>query len=549
MLIACVAPCARSASLTDRASDAGIGFRHRSGATPHKYLLETMGGGVALLDFDGDGWLDVLFVNGGSIRGAPDRPAVDRSEPESFNRLYRNLGDGRFADVTDRSGISQKDSGIYGMGAATGDYDNDGLTDLVITGYGGTSLFRNTGGGTFRDVTQESGIGVPGWAASAGFADLNGDGLLDLVVTRYLDWDFDSHVGCGEDVPSYCPPTRYGRVTSMLFANDGGSRFSDHSEKAGLAGLPGKALGVAFNDLESDGDIDIVMANDSEPQQLLRNRGAASFRDVALDAGVAYNEDGGRFAGMGVDFDDYDNDGHPDILITNLARELYAVYRNDGDGLFSYRTRQSRLAAITASMSGWGVRLADFDLDGWKDIFVAQGHVLDTIRLTDPSLRYRQPPLLALGSEGRFEDVSGASGAVFAESLAGRGAAFGDLDNDGDVDVALGVLDGRPRVLYNSAADLGGRWIALRLVGDSSPRDGQGARISIRTPDGRAQHGFSSTAGSYLSASDPRVHFGLGANDTVEWIRIRWPSGTQQELRGVGANRYVTVREGRPLRD
>ncbi len=548
-ILASLVPGSPAATLEDRTEQAGIEFRHSASPTASKYLIETMGGGVALLDFDDDGWLDILLVNSGAIRDSPASPRIDRLEPTLHNRLYRNAGDGSFTDVTDKSGLSQHHAQIYGMGAATGDFDNDGRTDLLITGYGGAQLFHNDGHGVFRDITAHSGVDATGWTASAGFADLNGDGLLDLVVTRYLDWSFADHVACGQDLPSYCPPVRHAAVTSKVFANSGASRFVDVSKRSGMAGLPGKALGVAFNDIEPDGDIDIVVANDSEAQQLLRNRGEFKLEEVALEAGVAYNEDGGRFAGMGVDFEDYDNDGLPDILITNLARELYALFRNEGDCLFGYATRQSRLATITATMSGWGLRLADLDLDGWKDVFAAQGHVLDTIERTDPGLRYKQPPLLALGANGRFEDVSANAGQVFSQPLAGRGAAFGDLDNDGDIDIVMSVLNGRPRVLYNDAAGSGRHWIGLRLVGDKSPRDGQGTRVSIRTPDGGQQHRFATTAGSYLSASDPRVHFGLGANETVERIRIRWSSGIEQELRNVRADRFLTVREGRAVDD
>lgn len=531
-------------TLSDRAERAGVEFRHEASATAHKYLIETMGGGVALLDFNDDGWLDIFFVNSGSIRNSPGSPRIHRSEPNLHNRLYRNNRDGSFTDVTEGSGLSQHDTQIYGMGAATGDFDNDGFTDLAITGYGGVQLFRNDGDGVFVDITPQSGIEAPGWSASAGFADLDADGLLDFFVTRYLDWSFADHVACGEEIPSYCPPDRHRAVTSKVFRNTGRSKFIDMSGQSGLAALPGKALGVAFNDIEHDGDIDIVVANDAEPQQLLRNEGEFRLVESGLAAGVAYNEDGGRFAGMGVDFSDYDNDGRPDILITNLARELYALFRNEGANLFGYATRQSRLAIITGRMSGWGVRLADLDLDGWKDLFVAQGHVLDTIERTDPGVPYRQPPLLALGSNGLFQDVSEGAGGIFAEALAGRGAAFGDLDNDGDLDVVISVLDENPHVLYNDAADKGRRWIMLRLVGRTSPRDGQGARVLIQTPDGKQQFRFATTAGSYLSASDPRVHFGLGANNTVERVRIRWSSGIEQELRDVQANRIVTVREG-----
>ena len=427
------------------------------------------------------------------------------------------------------------------MGAAVGDFDNDGFADLLVTGVGATELYRNLGDGSFESV----GLNVSGWSASAGFADVDGNGLLDLFITRYLDWDFSQHVACTEPLPMYCPPTRYASVTNQLLLQRADGSWEDASAMAGLTELPGKALGVAFNDFEGDGDIDIVVANDSEPQQLLINDGRGRFIDAALLAGLAFNEDGGRYAGMGVDFQDYDNDGDPDVLITNLAKELYALYVNEGGG-FEYRTRQTNLAQITARMSGWGVLLADFDLDGWKDIFVAQGHVLDNIEQMEPLLRYRQPPLLALNRQGRFIDVSAHSGPVFSESFAGRGAAFGDLDNDGDMDVVVTVLNSRPLVLYNTAADDGRRsWITVHLQGTHSPRDGQGAHVSIRTRSGKEQHRFVTTAGSYLSANDARAHFGLGSEAMLEWVRIRWPSGKQQEFRDIAGRRTLVAEEPR----
>ena len=502
-----------------------------------------MGAGVAVLDFDSDGWLDILFINSGAITQDAQKLRIDRSAATLGNRLFRNDRNGHFTDVTPHSGLAQQDVEIYGMGATTADYDNDGDTDVLITGYGGVQLFENRDNGQFRNVTTESTIEVPGWSTSAGFADLDNDGLLDLVVTRYLDWNFEKHISCGGDIPSYCPPIEHQAITSKLFLNKGGNRFQDASVSSGLAKMPGKALGIAFNDVEPDGDIDIVLANDSTPQQLLINQGKATFMDSAMSAGVAYNEDGGSFAGMGVDFEDYDNDGRPDILITNLARELYALYHNDSGGLFSYTTRQSSLASITSRMSGWGVRFVDMDLDGWKDIFVTQGHVLDTIRQTDPGLSYRQPPLLALGSKGRFKDASTESGEIFKNPLSGRGAAFGDLDNDGDVDIVMGVLDDSPRLLCNNASESGQHWIGLRLTGVQSPRDGQGAMVSLHTPDGLKQFRHATTTGSYISANDPRVHFGLGENTTVEWIQIQWPSGIKQQLNNIKADQYLIVRE------
>ena len=525
--------------LTDRRAESGIDFVHVSGKTDRRYLIETMGGGVALLDYDRDGLLDIFFVNGGRIVDGPSGPTVRRDAAELHNRLYRNLGGGRFEDVTKGSGLEAAPRGSYGMGVATGDVDNDGYPDLLVTGVGASEVYRNLGDGQFG----AEGLPAAGWAASAGFLDADRDGGLEAVVTRYLEWDFDRHIECLKPIPSYCSPMQHEAITSLYFERDSSGTWIDASKTAGFAALPGKALGVAFNDADADGDIDIVIANDSEPQQLLINDGAGRFVDDALLAGLALNEDGGSYAGMGVDFQDYNNDGAPDVLITNLARELYALYVNDRAGVFDYRTRTTGLARITARMSGWGALLADLDLDGWKDVFVAQGHVLDTISRTDSALVYLQPPLLARNVEGAFEDVSAESGDVFSRDLAGRGAAFGDIDNDGDIDIVVSVLGSQPLVLFNDAAQPGTHWLSVLLEGTGSPRDGQGAVVSIRTAGGDEQYRFSTTSGSYLSANDPRVHFGVGPEIMLEWVRIRWPSGTQQELRDVQADQVLTVEE------
>jgi len=525
--------------LIDRRASSGVEFTHAASKSDQKYLIETMGGGVALFDFDGDGLLDVFLVNGGRISEGAQGATVSRDAPSLYNRLFRNAGNGRFEDVTANSGLETAPRGLFGMGVAVGDVDNDGLPDLAVTGVGAAEVYRNQGDGTF---VPES-LPASGWIAGAGFADLDGDGRLELFLTRYLDWDFDKHIVCDEPVLTYCSPMQYEPVSNLLLKRAQDGSWSDVSETSGIAEIQGKSLGVAFNDADADGDVDIVVSNDSEPQQLLLNDGRGRFIDDALLAGLALNEDGGRYAGMGVDFQDYDNDGDPDVLITNLARELYALYVNGGGATFDYQTRPSGLARITARMSGWGMLLADLDLDGWKDLFAAQGHVLDTIALTDAALVYEQPPLVARNVAGRFEDVSASAGPVFGQEMSGRGAAFGDLDNDGDVDVVVNVLGGKPLLLLNETPVKGRRGVAIRLVGSTSPRDGQGALVSIRTSDGIEQHRFATAGGSYLSASDSRAHFGLPAGNVLEWIRIRWPSGQVQQLRDVKVDDVLVMRE------
>lgn len=526
----------------ERRQAAGIDFVHVSGKTDRKYLLETMGGGVAVFDADGDGLLDLFFVNGGRIETGADTPRVVRDQPGESNRLYRNLGDGAFADVTADAGLAGPASGVYGMGAATGDYDNDGDADLLVTGYPRPTLYRNDGSGVFADVTEAAGVTAPGWSSSAGFFDADSDGDLDLLIVRYLDWSFAQHIDCDQPRKVYCSPQKHPAVSSVFLRNQGDGTFRDDSRAAGISEQPGKALGVAFHDLQGDGDIDVLVANDSEAQQLFVNDGDGRFTEDALLAGLAFNEEGGSYAGMGVDWADVDNDLRPDVIITNLAKELYAYYANDGDGLFSYRTRQTQLARITARSSGWGVQLFDHDLDGQKDLFVSQSHVMESIAAIDSTLRYEEPPLLALGQDDIFEDVSSQAGPAFQQAVAGRGAAFGDLDNDGDIDIVASVLDGPPLLLYSQSADSGRRWIEFELRGSASPRDGQGALVVIETAAGPQQR-LASTAGSYQSASSPRVHFGLGEDAIVRSVRILWPSGIEQQLDNVAADQLLRVAE------
>ncbi len=517
----------------DIAARAGVTFRHQSSATAEKYLIESMGAGVALLDYDNDGLLDIYFVNGAAL------PSMEKTGEAYWNRLYRNLGGGKFEDVTARTGV--KGEG-YGMGAATGDFDNDGYTDLFVTNFGSNILYRNTGKGGFENVTAKAGVAGSGWHAGAAFLDYDRDGRLDLIVSRYVQWSFARNPWCGDRKPgfrSYCHPDQFAPITHLAFHNEGGGTFRDVSKALGFEAAPGKGLGIAVNDFDSDGWPDVVVANDSAPQQLFRNDSGKRFQEIGLARGMAYDEDGRTFAGMGVDFADYDNDGRPDVFVNALANQRYALFRNLPD-YFEYLSGAAGVGAITASHSGWGARFVDTDNDGWKDLFVAQGHVMDNIELTQPHLRYLEPLLLMRNRGGKFEDISRHSGAVFTKPLAARGAAFGDLDNDGFLDVVIQCNNGPAIVLRNQGN--GNRWLTLKLEGTASNRAGIGARVKV-TAGGLTQSAMAATAGSYVSASDGRLHFGLGPEGKTAQVEIAWPSGRIQKLGDVAAGQQVTVKE------
>ncbi len=389
-------------------------------------------------------------------------------------------------------------------------------------------------------------MAASGWSTSAGFFDFNNDGKLDLFVCRYLNWTFETNIHCGEQKPgyrAYCHPDNFKGVTNILFRNNGDGTFTDVSERAGVANASGKALGVAFADYDGDGWTDIYVANDSVMSFLYHNNGNGTFEEVALKAGVGFNDDGKPFAGMGVDFADYDNDGLADIFVTDLSQEMYALFRNLGEGYFQYATRKSGVGHATLPYSGWSTKFIDYDNDGWKDIFVAQGHVLDTIGLTAPNLQYLQPPLLLRNNKGSFVRVPpNAAGAAFQVSRPSRGAAFGDLDNDGYVDVVVSNIGQSPTLLRNMS-DKRNHWLGLRLEGKQANRDGIGARIKVTAPSGRTQMYEVQTAVGYLSASDRRVVIGLGSDAIASRVEIRWPGGRVQSLLGVKADRSLVVRE------
>jgi enediyne biosynthesis protein E4 len=537
-------PATSAPTFTDATEASGIGFRHENSPTASKYLIETMGGGVAVFDYDNDGRLDVFFVNGAALADPmPAGAEPDKSAPRFANRLYRNKGDGTFDDVTGRAGLGAGRG--YGMGVAVGDYDNDGAEDVYVTNYGANVLYRNNGDGTFSDVTARAGVAGGGWSTSAGFFDYDNDGRLDLFVARYVDFTFANNPYCGERRPGYreyCHPRSFRGVTDLLFHNNGDGTFTDVSREAGLTMLAGKSLGVAFADYDGDGRIDVYVANDSVPAFLLRNEGGGRFRDAALAAGVAYNGEGAAVAGMGADLADYDGDGRPDLFVTTLSGETYSLYRNRGDGAFTYATPESGIGEATLAFSGWGTKFFDYDNDGHMDLFAAQGHVLDTIELTSDHLKYRQPPLLLRGDGERFGSVGTGAGTAFRHSWAGRGAAFGDLDDDGDTDVVVAACGQRPYVLRN---DGGNRrhWLAIRTVGTRSNRDGIGCRVKTVTAAGLTQYHTVSTAGSYLSASDKRLLIGLGGDDRLRLVELRWPSGVVQRLEDVRADQLLTIKE------
>ena len=513
----------------------GIDFVLRNSPTPRKHLIETMPGGLALLDYNNDGLLDIFLVNGGQLQEKPEGfVSFSRHNPAYWNRLYRQNKDGSFTDVTEQAGLSDAGDTNYGMGVAVGDYDNDGFSDIYVTNFGKNILYHNNGDGTFTDVTAKAGVAAGGWSASAGFFDYDNDGRLDLFVTRYLDWTVEKSKTCGSERPTYCPPGEFPAITNILYHNRGDGTFEDVSLSSGIAAKKGHGLGVAFADYDGDGFTDIFVANDVTNQFLFHNNGNGTFTECGLESGAALSENGKMLSGMGVVFQDYDNDGLPDLLVTQLPHEPYVVFHNDGRGLFSPQELAAGFGVLSGNSSGWGVALEDFDNDGWKDAFIVQGHVFDNVEMYDGSLRYREPPLLALNHKGHFVKADAGSDVP----VAGRGAAFGDLNNDGWIDVITTALGDRPQVYLNRGGEL--HWLTITLRGRQSNRDGFGARVQVN-----GQTRVATASGSYLSSHDKRLHFGLGSAATAE-IEIKWPSGIRQVLRSVKADQFIVIEESAP---
>ena len=516
-----------------------IKFTLNNSVSPQRYTFETMVGGVALFDYNNDGLLDIFFTNGAAI------PSLEKSDPTYWNRLFRNNGDGTFTDVTKSAGLE----GIgYSMGAAAGDYDNDGFVDLYVTGLNHNQLFHNNGDGTFTDVTAKAGVAgmIPklgkAWSVAAGWFDYNNDGLLDLFVVDYLNYSIDTAKLCvQEGHPAYCSPVDFLGTPNILYRNNGDGTFTDVSEPSHISQYVGKGMGLAFADYDNDGFTDIFVSNDTFENFLLHNQGDGTFKNVALTAGVAYNAFGNAIAGMGADSRDIDNDGRPDIFETAMFSEGFPLYRNLGDGQFQDVTAASGLAALTSRSTAWGVGAFDFDNDGRKDLFTANADILDNSML----LAHRPFPLpdRIFRNKGglRFDDVSREAGRSFQVPAPHRGAAFGDLNNDGNVDVVVSVLNGPPEIWMNRSKNQN-HWIILRLVGTKSNRDGLGTRVKITTSLG-TQYNHATTAASYSSSNDKRVHFGLGSAPTIDRIELAWPSGTEQALRNVKADQILTVIE------
>ncbi|MGE5645322.1 MAG: CRTAC1 family protein [Acidobacteriota bacterium] len=522
------------------AARSGLVFTANSSPTPQKNQPETMLSGVALLDYDNDGYLDVYFVNGAAI------PSLKKESPAYWNRLFHNNRDGTFTDVTEKAGVAGEG---YGMGAAVGDYDNDGWPDIYVAAVTRNQLFRNNHDGTFTDVTEKAGVGggvLDGrkmWAVSAAWVDYNNDGLLDLFVSNYCKWEVnkDPFCGPGPSKRAYCHPKNYEPLPNTLYRNNGDGTFTDVSGETGIAKFPGKGMGAAIADYDGDGFIDIFVANDNQPNYLFHNIAGKRFEEVAFESGVAYPQAATAISGMGADFRDVDNDGLPDLWHTATENESFPLYLNRGRGQFVEATLSSRLFR-TRNMSGWSNGIFDFDNDGWKDLFVARGNVLDNVALFS-SRTYEEPNSVFrnLGN-GKFEDSSAGAGPDFAAAAPHRGVAFGDLDNDGRIDAVVTVLNGKAKYFHNSTRNAN-HWILLKLAGTKSNRMGLGAQVRITCEDGSRQYNEATTAVGFAGSSDPRVHFGLGSSKAVRELEIRWPSGIRQTLREVGADRVLTVEE------
>ncbi len=515
--------------LRDAASEAGLAFVLENSPTPEKNMIEAVPGGVAAFDYDSDGLTDIYFTNGAEVS------SLVKKGVRHWNRLFRNLGGMKFADVTEQSGAAGHG---YSMGAAAADYDNDGDVDLFVAGVRANILFRNEGDGTFEDVTKDAGISSEVWSVAGGWFDYDNDGHLDLFVVNYLDWSPEKERFCGDrsrQLRIYCSPTYFGGLPNALYRNRGDGTFEDVSRKSKVGDHIGKGMSVAFADYDADGWIDVFVTNDTEADFLFRNRGDGTFEELGLPAGVGLSSDGKPLSSMGVDFRDYDNDGRPDISVTALTRQTFPLFRNLGDGFFEDAIYASNLHALTVSRSGWANALVDFDNDGLRDLFVAASHVNDRAEEFESTTYKQANAVFRNVGEGRFEDVSDT--AAEFQPAAHRGAAFADFDSDGRVDVVVSVLGG-PAQLWRNESERRNHWLGVRLVGSRSNRDGIGARVQVH---GRFEMATSSVG--YASSSLTPLHFGLGASPRAPEIQVRWPSGAEQSVNIADFDQVVIVRE------
>jgi len=530
-------PAVDPVKFTDVTRAAGIDFRHRNGAAGMKYLIETMGSGVCAFDYDSDGLTDLYFVQSAPLPGAAPDPLLHAS-------LFKNLGGGRFQEVTARAGVGN--AGRYGMGCAVADIDNDGDPDLYVTNFGPNTLYRNNGDGTFSDVSRASHTDNPLWGTAAAFADYDSDGDLDLFVGNYLDFTLAKHKRCGDvarHLISYCHPDAYESVPNALYRNDGHGVFTDVTREAGLWNLEGKTLGALWTDFDGDGDVDLFVANDSVRNFLYRNNGNGTFTEVTLASGTGYSEEGRPEAGMGVDAADVDGDGRMDLFVTHLSNEVNELYLNHGDGTFTNGTNAAGLGAPSLLLVGWGTAFFDADNDADPDLYVTNGHVMDDIEQYSDSITYRERDMLFVNDgKGRFADAGSAAGPFFLERDVGRGMTILDFDGDGSLDVALNRNGSGAKLLRNETRS-GNHWITLRLRGTKSNRDGIGAWITLRSGV-RRQVAERRSGFSYLSDADGSIHFGLGPNPGPVEAEVRWPSGLKEVFRALTPDRFVTLTEG-----
>ena len=516
----------------------GITWVHTAGKSPERYLPETTGAGCAFLDYDNDGWMDIYLVNSGKCDFLNPNPPLR-------NALYRNNRDGTFTDVTETARVG---AGGFGQGVAVGDYDGDGFPDLYLTQYGRSILYHNNGDGTFTDVTEKAGLAAPGWASSAVWFDYDNDGRLDLFVCQFVEFSKSLNKSCGpgeEGKHGYCIPRLYQPMPSWLFHNNGDGTFTDVSKASGIGKYPGKAWGAVATDVNNDGLLDLFVGNDTVPNFLFKNVGQGRFEEIATQAGVAYSADGRARSGMGVDSADFNEDGWMDLFVANIDREMFSIYQNNHDETFDDLAGPTGIGAATRLMSGWGLKFFDYDNDGNLDLFLANGNPDDLIESLHNQVKYQEPLMLFRNTGKSFQNVSAESGPAFAKPLSARGMAIGDFDNDGAVDVLVSVNDGAPMLLRNNVGSQN-HWLGIRLVGKKSNPDAIGARINYQAGDLKRSR-MKVGGGSYLSSHDPRIVLGIGKRPKIDWLEIKWPQpgGAVERFTELPVNRYITIVEGK----